>query len=92
MSFVVSCNDYNSVCINRIIITEEEIKKLNDYVKANITDVDDSYKGDTTTIEGKKYPTDEVEKARKKVLPEVAKKMEECNLNDFWVVPKKVDS
>ena len=69
--FVVSCGD--SFCIDTVAITEEEEKKLDNYIKANIELVDNSYKGATYDIEGIKYPKDKVKEARKKVFPELAK-------------------
>ena len=72
--FVVSCDD--SFCTPAKMITKEEVKKLEDYVRANIKPVDDSYKGETYDIEGIKYPTDKVREARKKVLPELVKELE----------------
>ena len=74
--FVVSCGDSYSYCISGIAITEEEEKKIEDYVKANIKPVDNSYKGATYDIEGKKYPKDKVKEAYKKVFPESVKESE----------------
>ena len=74
ISFVVSCDD--SFCISAVMITKEEVKKLEEYVQANIKPVDGSYRGETYDIDGVKYPTDKVEEARKKILPELVKEPE----------------
>ena len=74
--FIASCGNSSTSCIFAIIITEEEEKKIKDYVKANIKPVDNSYKGATYDIAGKKYPKDKVKEARKKLFPELDKEPE----------------
>lgn len=80
---VVSCENKTLCTTDYPTYKRAAVENLNEYVKANIKSVDDSYQGEAYDIEGKKYPTDKIREAPKEGFPEGVRR--ECFTSVFHI-------